>query len=52
MSDVRIKRKSAAMVPPAEGDPIAGAIWITISMGLFAGLAVFWAQRASGPHRR
>src|SRR5262245_47078601 len=38
MSDVRIKLTSAA---PAAGDPIAGVIWITISMALFAGLAVF-----------
>ena len=44
MSDVRIKLKSAAMVPPAAGDPIAGVIWITISMALFAGLAVFSRQ--------
>src|SRR5262245_3942896 len=44
MSDVKIKLKSAAMVPPAAGDPIAGVIWITISMALFAGLAVFSRQ--------
>jgi len=44
MSDVRIKLKSAAMVPPAAGDPVASVIWITISMALFAGLAVFSRQ--------
>jgi drug/metabolite transporter (DMT)-like permease len=32
------------MVPPAAGDPVAGVIWITISMALFAGLAVFSRQ--------
>src|SRR5262249_7087239 len=36
--------KSAAMAPHAAGDPIAGVIWITISMALFAGLAVFSRQ--------
>jgi hypothetical protein len=45
MSHARIKLKSAAMVPPAAGDPVAGVIWITISMALSAGLAVFRAKQ-------
>ena len=44
MSGVKSKLKSAAMVPPAAGDPVASVIWITISMALFAGLAVFSRQ--------
>jgi len=32
------------MAPHAAGDPIAGVIWITISMAPFAGLAVFSRQ--------
>ena len=42
--DVRIKFKSAVMVPPAAGHPVAGVIWITVSMARFAGLAVFSRQ--------
>jgi len=44
MSDARLKLKSTAIARSSVGDPVAGVIWITISMALFAGLAVFSRQ--------
>ena len=46
MSHARLKLTSAA-IAPSVGDPLAGVIWITISMALFAGLAVFSRQAMS-----
>jgi drug/metabolite transporter (DMT)-like permease len=43
MPDIRLKLLGARAAPSA-GDPVAGVIWITISMALFAGLAVFSRQ--------
>jgi drug/metabolite transporter (DMT)-like permease len=43
MPDIRLKLLGGPAVPPAS-DPVAGVIWITISMALFAGLAVFSRQ--------
>ena len=37
MPDFKLKLRA----PAAASDPIAGVIWITIAMALFAGLAVF-----------
>jgi drug/metabolite transporter (DMT)-like permease len=44
MSHVRLKLTRTAMAPSSAGDPLAGVIWITISMALFAGLAIFSRQ--------
>jgi drug/metabolite transporter (DMT)-like permease len=43
MPDIMLKLLGARAAPSA-GDPVAGVIWITISMALFAGLAVFSRQ--------
>ncbi len=40
MSDIKLKLVGAPAAA-ADNDPIAGALWITLSMALFAGLAVF-----------
>jgi drug/metabolite transporter (DMT)-like permease len=42
MPDVRLKRLGSAAV--ARNDPVAGVMWVTVSMALFAGLAVFSRQ--------
>jgi drug/metabolite transporter (DMT)-like permease len=44
MSDVRLKLKRTAIAPASPDDPLAGVIWITLSMALFAGLAIFSRQ--------
>jgi drug/metabolite transporter (DMT)-like permease len=43
MPDIRLKLLGGPAAPSAS-DPIAGVTWITISMALFAGLAVFSRQ--------
>ena len=43
MPDIRLKLLGTPAAPSAS-DPVAGVIWITISMALFAGLAVFSRQ--------
>jgi drug/metabolite transporter (DMT)-like permease len=43
MPDIRLKLLGAP-VANSSSDPVAGVIWITISMALFAGLAVFSRQ--------
>ena len=43
MADIRLKLLGGPTAPTAS-DPVAGVIWITISMALFAGLAVFSRQ--------
>ncbi len=43
MPSIRLKLLGGPAAPTAS-DPVAGVIWITISMALFAGLAVFSRQ--------
>ena len=43
MADIRLRLLGDPAAPSAS-DPVAGVIWITISMALFAGLAVFSRQ--------
>jgi drug/metabolite transporter (DMT)-like permease len=43
MPDIRLKLLGGPAAPTTS-DPVAGVIWITISMALFAGLAVFSRQ--------